>query len=141
MQIEKWRAVQKIINDYWGTIVFLLDAIMEDQLITQEILQIVWEKIHKLKDEIDKQEIYRNLNIKSIGLNLYEKNDKEFIIWFNEAEVLIKTMIDFEKEEIDLQMTIDNWNGYFWVIQIRVGKSIVADINFTIALNINQSSL
>jgi hypothetical protein len=53
---EERKTVKEVVQDYWGTLVFLLDSVMEDRLVEYEILGIVYRMVDKLKEAVEIRE-------------------------------------------------------------------------------------
>jgi hypothetical protein len=130
---EERKTVKEVVQDYWGTLVFLIDSVMEDRLVEYEILGIVYRMVDKLKEEVEiREEVYAELGIKNDFWVMYEER-KVGIGYIERDEIVGRILVDCESEKI-LVLVEGEWEGYAWSVVMEVGKWILADFRFIVRL-------
>jgi hypothetical protein len=118
--------VLKIIDNYWGEFLFLLDEIMREKLIEWEIANIVWNRIFEIRDVI-------NENKRDFWI--LEEEDK--VVGYLEKDgIMGKVVVKVVEEEI-LLVVKGIWGKFIWEVALEAGKLLIPELTFSVILKLN----
>jgi hypothetical protein len=115
--------VLKIIDEYWGDILVLLDDVMKEKLIDWDIAGIVWDKMHEIRDIIDK---------KKEDFWFLEIIDDSMVAGHLEKDGIIgRLLVNAIPEGLLLTVT-GEWKGFIWKVELEAGKDFIPELNFSV---------
>jgi hypothetical protein len=119
--------VLKIIDEYWGEFLFLLDEIMREKLIEWDIADIVWNRIFEIRNVINenKEDFW-----------ILEEEDK--VVGYLEKDgVMGKLLVKIKEEEILLTVK-GIWKEFIWEAALEAGKLLIPELTFSVILKPNE---
>jgi hypothetical protein len=112
--------VLKIIDDYWGDILVLLDDVIDEKLIDWDIAGIVWDKMHEIRDIINE------------GKEDFWILEEDKVVGYLEKDgIMGKIVVKVVEEEI-LLIVKGIWKGFVWEVALEAGKLLIPELTFSV---------
>jgi hypothetical protein len=122
--VEKEKiSVRDFIESYWGEIIYLFDKIMDYKFFEPDIVWLVWDMVHEVKDEIERKGdafwAFKNKEAYAIGYMRKGQMSAKVIVNTEYKRLLVAVKIDWFEFKCSVEVEVNNNKPKFtfWVIE------------------------